>query len=244
MSQIIMKMLPHARLAFLDKPRIKIEVSKLQRPCLTSIHWENELVSVYEPFKPTGATMLSKIILAAILTVSLSACVSQSTYNKEVGRVDALAAQNKTYQALNTQLQTEVQADVVRIKQLQGRLTVTLIDEVAFSSGSAEMHAKGRGTLEKIIGTLQGVTDKRIVVRGFTDNEPVGHALRARYPSNWELSTARACDVVRFLEAKGIDGNRLEAAGYAEFQAVAPNTTAAGRKQNRRIEIILTDMSF
>ena len=121
---------------------------------------------------------------------------------------------------------------------------MTLIDEILFASGSAEMHAKGRNTLEKIVGTLQGVPDKRIVVRGYTDNEPIGQALRARYPSNWELSTARSSDVVRFLQAKGIDPKRLEAAGYGEYQPVAPNTTAAGRKENRRIEIVLTDMKF
>lgn len=70
-----------------------------------------------------------------------------------------------------------------------------------------------------------------------------GHGA-AGYPSNWELSTARASDVVRFLQAKGIDPQRLEAAGYGEYQPVAPNTTPAGRKENRRIEIVLTDMKF
>ena len=103
---------------------------------------------------------------------------------------------------------------------------------------------KGAATLEKIVGTLQGVPDKRINVRGYTDNEPIGPALRARYPSNWELSTARSSDVVRFLQAKGIDPKRLEASGYSEYQPVAPNTTPAGRKENRRIEIVLTDMKF
>ena len=131
--------------------------------------------------------MFSKIGLPLLLIVFLGGCVSQGTYNKEVQQADVLSAQNKTYQALNAELQSEVQADQVRIKQLEGRLTVTLIDEIVFNSGSAEMNAKGRSTLEKIIGTLQSVTDKRIVVQGFTDNEPIGPALRARYPSNWEL---------------------------------------------------------
>ena len=188
--------------------------------------------------------MLSRVALPLLLVVALGGCVSQGTYNQEVQQVDTLSAQNKTYQALNAQLQNEVKADEVRIKQLQGRLTITMIDEVVFSSGSAEMNAKGRATLEKIVGTLQGTSDKRIVVRGYTDNEPIGAHLRGRYPSNWELSTARACDVVRFLQAKGIDPNRLEAAGYGEYQPAAPNTTPAGRKENRRIEIVLTDMQF
>ena len=188
--------------------------------------------------------MLTKIILPAVLVAFLGGCVSQGTYNKEVQQADTLAAQNKTYQALTTKLQSEIKADQVRITQLQGQLTVTLIDEILFASGSAEMHAQGRSMLEKIVGTLQGVPDKRIVVRGYTDNEPIGPALRARYPSNWELSTARSSDVVRFLQAKGIDPKRLEAAGYGEYQPIAPNTTPAGRKENRRIEIVLTDMSF
>ena len=188
--------------------------------------------------------MHTKIILPALLVALLGGCVSQGTYNQEVQQANTYAAQSQTYQLLNAQLQKEIQADQVRIKELQGQLTVTMVDEILFASGSAEMHAQGRATLEKIVGTLQGVTDKRINVRGYTDNEPIGPALRARYPSNWELSTARSSDVVRFLQAKGIDPKRLEASGFAEYQPVAPNTTAAGRKENRRIEIVLTDMKF
>jgi chemotaxis protein MotB len=181
---------------------------------------------------------------SCFLVVLLGGCVSQGTYNQEVQQVNTLSDQNKTYQALNQQLQAEIKADQVKIKQLQGRLTVTLVDEIVFSSGSAEMNAKGRATLEKIVGTLQGVTDKRIVVRGYTDNEPIGAALRSRYPTNWELSTARASDVVRFLQGKGIDPTRLEAAGYGEYQPVAPNSSPDGRRQNRRIDIVLTDLNF
>lgn len=188
--------------------------------------------------------MAARIIIPAALAVLLGACVSQGTYNQEVQTANTYAAQSQTYQLLNAQLQKEIQADQVRIKELQGQLTVTMVDEILFASGSAEMHAQGRATLEKIVGTLQGVTDKRINVRGYTDNEPIGPALRARYPSNWELSTARSSDVVRFLQAKGIDPKRLEASGFAEYQPVAPNTTPAGRKENRRIEIVLTDMKF
>ncbi|NJD25375.1 MAG: OmpA family protein [Betaproteobacteria bacterium] len=188
--------------------------------------------------------MLSRIVVPLALVALLGGCVSQGKYNQEVAQVDTLSAQNKTYQALNAQLQNEIKADQVRIKQLQGRLTVTMIDEIVFSSGSAEMNAKGRETLGKIIGTLQSVPDKRIVVRGYTDNEPIGAHLRGRYPTNWELSTARASDVVRFLQAQGIDPKRLEAAGYGEYQPVAPNDTPAGRKENRRIDIVLVDMAF
>jgi chemotaxis protein MotB len=195
-------------------------------------------------FYKQESIMLTKIIFPAVLVTFLGGCVSQGTYNQEVQQANTYAAQSRTYQALSAQLQKEIQADQVRIKELQGQLTVTLVDEILFASGSAEMHAQGRSTLEKIVGTLQSVPDKRINVRGYTDNEPIGPALRARYPSNWELSTARSSDVVRFLQAKGIDPKRLEASGYGEYQPVAANTTPAGRKENRRIEIVLTDMKF
>ena len=98
--------------------------------------------------------MLSRIILPALLVVTLGGCVSQGTYNQEVQQANTYATQSRTYQALSAQLQKEIQADQVRIKQLQGQLTVTLIDEILFASGSAEMHAQGRATLEKIVGTL------------------------------------------------------------------------------------------
>lgn len=188
--------------------------------------------------------MLARFAVPVLLAALLGGCVSQGTYNKEVQQANTLSSQNQTLQALTAQLQSEIQADQVRIKQLEGRLTVTLIDEIVFNSGSAEMNAKGRATLEKIVGTLQSVSDKRIVVQGYTDNEPIGSELRTRYPSNWELSTARACDVVRFLQVKGIDPKRLEASGFGEYQPVATNSTPAGRKENRRIDIVLMDMKF
>ena len=188
--------------------------------------------------------MFNKIVFSVLIVAGLGGCVSQGTYNKEVQQADVLSTQNNTLQVLTTQLQSEIQADQVRIKQLEGQLTISLIDEIVFNSGSAEMNGKGRSTLEKVIGTLKGVTDKRIVVQGFTDNEPIGSALRARYPTNWELSTARASDVVRFLQAKGIDPSRLEASGFGEYKPVAANSTAAGRRENRRIDIVLMDMKF
>ncbi len=188
--------------------------------------------------------MNARIVFPLLLVASLSAGVSQSTYKQEVQQVDTLSVQNKAYAQLTQQLQTEIQADQVKIKQLEGRLTVTLVDEIVFSSGSAEMNMKGRATIDKIVGTLQNATGKRIVVEGYTDNMPIGAHLRPRYPTNWELSTARACDVVRYLQAAGIDPVRLEAAGFGEYQPVATNDTPAGRSQNRRIDLVLMDMGL
>ena len=81
--------------------------------------------------------------------------------------------------------------------------------------------------------------NQRINVEGFTDNVPIGPELRNRFPSNWELSTARATDVVRYLAAQGVNPNILAAQGFGDTQPVASNDTAQGRAKNRRVEIVI-----
>ena len=175
-----------------------------------------------------------------LLAVALMAgCVSEPTYQKEVQQVGTLSAQNKTEQALNQQLQAEVRADQVQITQLQDRLKVTMVDQLLFPEGGWEIHRQGEATLTKIIPTLQNLQNQRIVVEGFTDNVPIGPELRNRFPSNWELSTARATDVVRYLVAQGVPPNMLSAQGFGDSQPVASNDTAQGRAKNRRVEIVI-----
>jgi len=92
----------------------------------------------------------------------------------------------------------------------------------------------------KVGAALKAIQDKAIRVEGHTDNVPIATSLQDRFASNWELSTARATAVVRYLQDKaGIAPDHLIAAGYGEFRPIAPNTTPEGRTQNRRIEIVL-----
>ena len=94
--------------------------------------------------------------------------------------------------------------------------------------------------LKRVGDVLFQVKDKTFRIEGHTDNVPPGKSLRNKYPSNWELSTARATNVVRFLqESAGIDPATLEAVGMGEYHPIASNKTPQGRSQNRRIEIIL-----
>lgn len=94
--------------------------------------------------------------------------------------------------------------------------------------------------LQNMAAALKNNKDQNIVVEGHTDNVPLSAGLKKRFPSNWELSTARAAAVVRFFqELAGIEPQRLSARGYSFYRPVAPNTSEAGRHQNRRIEIIL-----
>jgi chemotaxis protein MotB len=177
--------------------------------------------------------MYRNLAIAISAAAALAACVSDQTYQAEVKKSD-------TYQALSKQLQTEIKSDQVQIQQLQDRLKVTMVDEILFPEGGWQLSRKGEETLAKIIPPLSGLKNQRIVVEGFTDNVPIGPELKARFPSNWELSTARATDVVRFLSAKGVSNNMLSAEGFGDSRSVATNDTPAGRAKNRRVDIVIT----
>jgi chemotaxis protein MotB len=143
------------------------------------------------------------------------------------------------YQVLSRALQSEVAADQAQIAQLEGRLKITLVNSLMFSDGGWDLTDDGKQTLDKIVPMLKSAASGHIQVDGFTDNIPIGMALRRTFGSNWQLSSARADAVVQYLTAQGVDGDMLVAAGYGETRPVAPNTTAAGRARNRRIEISL-----
>ena len=98
--------------------------------------------------------------------------------------------------------------------------------------------------MKKVGEALKGYQDKIIRVVGYTDNVPVSRSLQGRYPTNWELSVARATNVVRFLQDVGVPPERMVAAGRGEYDPVASNDTPEGRQKNRRIEIMLIDQSL
>jgi chemotaxis protein MotB len=151
--------------------------------------------------------------------------------------VDKLKMDNEN---LAAGLKAEIAAGQVTITNLKGKLTVNMVDKILFDSGQADVKIDGKKVLDKLGSVLNGVADKDIRIEGHTDNKPIVGDLKSRYATNWELSTARATAVARYLEdiAK-VDGKRLIAAGYGEFRPVATNDTLEGRAQNRRIEIVL-----
>jgi chemotaxis protein MotB len=183
---------------------------------------------------------LSLVICAAL---AVAGCVSQQKYNAEVQTADTLSAQKNAADELNQKLSAEVKSDQVQIQQLQNQLKVTMANELLFPEGGVTLNAKGEETLAKMAPTLAALKDHQVIVEGFTDNVPIGPELRARYPSNWELSTARATDVLRYLVAQGVPSNMLSAQGFGDSRPVASNDTAAGRAKNRRVEIVITAAS-
>jgi chemotaxis protein MotB len=137
-------------------------------------------------------------------------------------------------------LQKEVELGQIKITQLADRLSLNIVDKILFPSGKDEITEEGKRVLKRVGDVLFQVKDKTFRIEGHTDNVPTGKALQSKFPSNWELSTARATNVVRFLqESAGIDPATLEAVGMGEYHPIASNKTPQGRGQNRRIEIIL-----
>jgi chemotaxis protein MotB len=151
----------------------------------------------------------------------------------------ALARSQATQDELVEELEDEISRGQIQVARLRGELRVDLVDEILFDSGAAEVKPAGQEILRRIAEVLKK-TDKQVRVQGHTDDVPIRGQLAERYPTNWELSAARAVNVVRFLhEQADLNPAQLSAAGFSEFQPRAGNDTEEGRQKNRRIEILL-----
>jgi chemotaxis protein MotB len=142
----------------------------------------------------------------------------------------------RLFHDLALRLKSMVDAGDLSIVLRDGRMVLQLPNDVLFPSGQVDIQPRGRRALEQVATVLDTLPGRRFQVAGHTDNVPIE---TDRFPSNWELSTARALEVMRFLVAHGVKSGELSAAGYAEFDPVAPNSEAHGRAKNRRIEIVL-----
>jgi chemotaxis protein MotB len=164
--------------------------------------------------------------------------------SQKAQKAEQLEKSTQTYQDLAKKLEKEIQEGKVQITEMKNRLTMTMVDKIIFPSGSADISREGKDVLDKVVSILKDVKDKRIQIEGHTDNVKIVSALKKRFPTNWELSTARATEVVRYLQEKGgIDPAVLSATGYSEYQPVAPNDTDEGKQKNRRIEIVLLPLA-
>ena len=119
-------------------------------------------------------------------------------------------------------------------------LVISLVDKVLFNSGEAELTPKAKVFLDKIIDIIAKIPNQ-IRVEGHTDNLPISNI---RFPSNWELSTARATRVIAFLIEKQLPAEKLSAAGYGEYRPVVPNTSEQNRSLNRRVDIVILRSSL
>lgn len=166
---------------------------------------------------------------------------SSSELKEQVAaREKQLAELRSTQQELVEGMKQEIAARQIQVERVRDQLRVELVEEVLFDSGEAAIKPAGLDVLKRVGLILKKAENRNIDVEGHTDNVPIGAGLAKRFPTNWELSTARATNVARFLqETVKIDPTLLSASGYSEYRPRAPNTTAEGRRKNRRIEILL-----
>jgi len=149
---------------------------------------------------------------------------------------DAAEKRIAAYKALQDKFRKLVDTGKLQVVFRNGQMTLKLPSGILFPSGSAELSKDGQTALSEVVKILVQFKDRRFVVAGHTDNQPIK---TAEFKDNWYLSTARANSVVQFMIKQRFPAKNLAAAGYGEFDPVARNDTDTTREQNRRIEIIL-----
>ncbi|MBU1913499.1 MAG: OmpA family protein, partial [Candidatus Omnitrophica bacterium] len=202
------------------------------------------------------------VLFLTVISLAVSGCsiTFQTRHKSDVDKISSLGSEIDDLNARLSQLQEEKEAELsnlekakllleeklkqeigdesVRLEMAEKGLAIIFLTEVLFDSGKAEIKSEAFSSLDKVAGVLeQNVEDRNIGIEGHTDNEPIK---RSGWKSNWELSTSRATSVLHYLvDKKGISPKRVAAIGYGEYRPVASNDTAAGKKQNRRVEIVI-----
>jgi len=198
-------------------------------------HCQTKLLSSQENLKQCQKNLNSISTRRDQLAKHLEECqlsAAEILSNKEAARVREAE--------LRQLLEKELGDKNVEIEFLKGRLTVRMLNRIMFNSGSADILPSGQEVLDKLVKALVNTRDTIRVV-GHTDNVSIGASLLAKYPSNWELSAARAASVVRYFEGKHrIQSTRMEAVGLSKYHPLEKNDSAENRQRNRRVEIILT----
>jgi chemotaxis protein MotB len=154
--------------------------------------------------------------------------------NSDPGKADTASLQRLEQEVLASFRSMDKGNFSVRIDR--SRLILTLGERITFNVGEAELLESFKPTLTRIAGLIAAERDYRVVVAGHTDDTPI---YTDRFPSNWELSAARAVNVVKFMAAHGVDPKRMSITGYAEYQPLYENTRPENKQRNRRVEISL-----
>jgi chemotaxis protein MotB len=156
----------------------------------------------------------------------LSACVSEKTYEAQTQQLQQARAQAAAEQA--------------EIAKMQQQDNFVVAGDMLFPEGGYQLTPSGQAALSQYVPRLQKLQNAKVVVYGYTDNLPVGSALRqAGIANNVDLSSKRADTVVAYFRSQGVNPNILSAKGFGDTHAVAPNDTPDGRAKNRRIEIVM-----
>ncbi len=169
----------------------------------------------------------------ALCAVAFAGCVTKKKY-------DELEMQNERLQRQVATQQAELATAKAQTNRLQGAIKYTVNSDLLFPSGGWEMKSAGKKIVAKFATKLAPTQQNKLVVNGYTDDAPIGSALKKKgIASNEQLSQKRAENVMEFLISQGVKPDLVSAHGYGDANPVAPNTTAKGRAQNRRVELTL-----
>ena len=170
--------------------------------------------------------------LAVLVALIAAGCTPQANYDELQARYQQTEAANQKLQADNTQLQAELAQP--------GQQTYTVAADLLFAPGNFDITGNGQAALNDIADKLKVLKNSKIVVNGYTDDQGIGESLKKQsIKTNLDLSSKRAEVVANYLRTHGVDAKLISAKGRGDTHPVAPNNTAAGRAQNRRIEIVV-----
>ncbi len=207
------------------------------------------------------SVVLMRLLPVLLITVALTGCAKTSdlervngeqaqtieSLNKEISRLNAELEElskskddlSRAKAELEKKLSGELESGDMSLSMQERGLVVTVLDRVLFDSGKADLKESSKDGLDKVAGILNGKVRRHMVyVEGHTDNVPIR---KSSWRSNWELSTARATEVIHyFVDEASLDPKRIAATGYGEFHPVASNSTESGKSKNRRVEIVIS----
>ncbi|MCP4504454.1 MAG: OmpA family protein [Deltaproteobacteria bacterium] len=150
-----------------------------------------------------------------------------------------LEAKNDHFEEVENALKSQIKDKKLALRRLRNGVVVEMQNNVLFPSGSAKLNEIGKETLVAVAKAIAAIKNRRIRIEGHTDNVPVGKGIP--FEDNWELSSARALTVTRYLQENGVDPSRMSAEARSQFAPVTSNRSRKGKAKNRRIEIYLVD---
>ncbi len=185
-----------------------------------------------------------KAALVLFITFNLAGCtfIFQAGKRSDAEKIAQLSAQldelARSRKLLEQKLSQEIGDKQIKLQMMEKGLVITVVGDLIFDSGKAKIRPEAFALLTKVSGILKdNMAQFNIGIEGHTDNVPIK---QSGWKSNWELSTARALSVLHYLaNDQGVSPERLSAIGYGEYRPVASNETVDGRKQNRRVEIVI-----
>ncbi len=148
----------------------------------------------------------------------------------------AAEARVNEFKSLLAKFKSLIDAGKLKVRIVDGRMVVVLATDILFASGSANLSKDGRGALAEVAQVLASIEKRSFQVEGHTDNVPIA---TAQYPSNWELASARAINVLKAMIESGLPIGRVSAASFGDSRPSVANDSPEGKAQNRRIEIII-----